>query len=371
MSDRVQFERYMTMSVSCVVIAQKTNNKAIMALSSLIHALFELESYAVARLVTKADKEPLITLLAPSIEVDYECLLDVQLPFAEDVRSYKFPPLDRVITVSGKEILEHRNLPNDKLKAAMSDYVDRMDLSDLGKDDEGRPAEYMNMTDTYSPVLHRIDQAVRWRAVHPTEPVPPPYEILTRYSHPPEELVAGAKRKLEKLVAAADVKKVPPKAQSRKRNRNEIKPLSGLDVGALLSNNEHKKVKITRENPIPEFRQALDAAESVDAVRDAVKQLSAIVEAQIKDSFSDIAYGQAVEALSTMRSEMIEMEEPEAYNEFIRVLKGRLLGEELGGDRREMWYEIRKNKLGLIEKKNSDKSSVDEDEAKAFLSSKS
>ena len=361
----------MTMSVSCVVIAQRTNSKAIMALSSLIHALFELESYAVARLVTKADKEPLITLLAPSIEVDYECLLDVQLPFAEDLRSYRFPPLDTVITVSGKVIREHRNLPNDALSAAMNDYVDRMDLSDLGKDDEGNPAEYMSITDTYSPILHRIDQAVRWRAVHPTEPVPPPYDILTRYSNPPGALVAGAKKKLENLIAAANVKKVPPKVQSRKRNRNEIKPLSGLDVGALLGHNKSKKIKITRENPIPEFRQALDPAESEEAIRDAVKQLSVIIEAQIKDSFGDIAYGKAVEELSVMRSEMVEMEEPGLYNEFIRSLKGKLLGEELGGDRREMWYEIRKNKLGLIEKKISNESSVDEDEAKAFLSSRS
>ena len=127
----------MSMSVSNVIIAQKTNTKAIMALSSLIHALFELESYAVARLVPKADKDPVPLLLAPSIEVDYECLLEVQLPFAEDVRSYKFPPLDKVVTMSGKVIKEHRNLPNDALSSAMSDYVDQMDLSAYGKDEDG------------------------------------------------------------------------------------------------------------------------------------------------------------------------------------------------------------------------------------------
>ncbi|KAL8822733.1 MAG: hypothetical protein Q9191_006537 [Dirinaria sp. TL-2023a] len=201
------YERYMHMSVSCVTIAQKTNNKAIIALSSLIHALFELESYAVARLVPKDGRDPLITLLAPSIEPDYECLLDVQLPFAEDLRSYKFPPLDRVVTVSGKIITEHRNLPSDALKSAMSDYVDRMDLSTFGKDDEGDPCEYMAPMDTYSPVLHRIDQAVRFRAVHPSEPIPPPYEILTRYSKPPDELIDRAQRQLDKLIAAAHVKK--------------------------------------------------------------------------------------------------------------------------------------------------------------------
>lgn len=143
----------MHMSVSCITIPQKTNNKAIMALSSLIHALFELESYAVARLVAKAERDPVLILLAPSIEVDYECLLDVQLPFAEDLRSYKFPPLDRVVTVSGKVITQHRNIPNEALKAAMSDYVDRMDLSTFGKDDEGQVYPYWPL----APLGHQID----------------------------------------------------------------------------------------------------------------------------------------------------------------------------------------------------------------------
>lgn len=125
------------MSVSCVIIAQKSNSKASMALSSLIHALFELESYAVARLVTKDDKAPVLLLLAPSIDIEYECLVDVQLPFAEDLRNYRFPPLDRVITVSGKNLKEHRNLPTDQLTKTMSDYVDQMDLSTFAKDDEG------------------------------------------------------------------------------------------------------------------------------------------------------------------------------------------------------------------------------------------
>lgn len=77
----------------------------------------------------------MIVLLAPSIEPEYECLIELQLPFAEDVRSYRFPPLDKVVTVSGKIVTEHRNLPNDDLQDAMSQYVDSMEL-DL-KDDDG------------------------------------------------------------------------------------------------------------------------------------------------------------------------------------------------------------------------------------------
>lgn len=121
----------MHMSTTNIIIAQKTNDKAILALSSVIHALFELECYAVGRLVTKPGKDPLVVLLAPSIEIDYECLLEVQLPFAEDVRSYRFPALDKVVTVSGKVITEHRNLPNENLISRMEKYVESMDLSEL------------------------------------------------------------------------------------------------------------------------------------------------------------------------------------------------------------------------------------------------
>ena len=67
---------------------------------------------------------------------------------------------------------------------------------------------------------------------------------------------------------------------------------------------------------------------------------------------------------------MIDLEEPTIYNDFIKELKQKLLTEKLGGDRREMWWEIRKAKLGLVEKSVSERSDVHEAEAKLFLSSK-
>jgi ATP-dependent DNA helicase 2 subunit 2 len=118
----------MHLSACNVIIAQKTNDQAILALSSFIHALFELDCYAVARFVQKDNKPPLMVLLAPSIEADYECLLEIQLPFAEDIRTHRFPPLDKIVTVSGKIITEHRNLPSDDLLDAMDKYVDSMEL---------------------------------------------------------------------------------------------------------------------------------------------------------------------------------------------------------------------------------------------------
>lgn len=214
----------MDMSRTNVIVPQRTSNKDYMALSSFIRALYETESFAVARLVTKDDSPPALLILAPSIEPDCECLLDLEIPFAEDIRSYRFPPLDRIITVSGKVLTQHRNLPDDALLKAMDAYVDRMDLSSYGRDDEGlgmpsrsgfiyeltsfrNPTEYLPMDETYSPVLHRVHQAISWRAVHPMEEIPPPSAALTRPSHPPEELLQAAQPFLDKVQAAGDAKK--------------------------------------------------------------------------------------------------------------------------------------------------------------------
>jgi ATP-dependent DNA helicase 2 subunit 2 len=197
----------MTMGTSNMIVAQKTNDKAVLALSSLIHALFELDSCAVARVVKKDNSEPLLTILSPSVEKDYECLIENQLPFNEDVRSYRFPPIDKIVTVSGKVLTEHRNLPSKDLTQAMSDFVDSMDISQSDKNDEGQPAEYMALEDAFSPVLHRIEQAKRWRAVRPTEPVPPIPEVLLKYSKQPDDLQENSKSALQKLMKTADVKK--------------------------------------------------------------------------------------------------------------------------------------------------------------------
>ncbi|OOQ83059.1 ATP-dependent DNA helicase II subunit 2 [Penicillium brasilianum] len=352
-----KYDRYLHMSNTNVIIPQRANDKASLALSSLIHGIFELNSYAVARLVTKEAKPPSIVLLAPSIEADYECLIEVTLPFAEDVRSYRFPPLDKVVTVSGKIVTEHRNLPNEVLQQAMSDYVDKMEL-----DEEELPID-----ESYSPLLHRIESAVRYRAVHPNDPILEPSEQLTKFAHPDKQLVRKAKGSLETLISAANVKKVPPKTKGRKRLRETEKPLSGLDVDALLKQ-EPKRTNISTENAIPEFKQMLSRADNLDIIRDAVKQMASIIETQIKHSLGDANYDRVVEGLGTMREELMDYEEPTLYNDFLTSLKGKILSEELGGDRKELWWLVRKSKLGLIDRTTSEVSNVTEDEAKEFFS---
>ena len=157
---------------------------------------------------------------------------------------------------------------------------------------------------------------------------------------------------------------VPPKVQGRRRNRNEVKPLSGLNVEALLGGDQ-KKAKVSAQNAIPDFKRLLDSAESIDALRDAAQQLGKIIEGRIKDSFGNIAYARALDEIKTLREEMTEMEEPALFNDFARQLKRKLLAEELGGNRKDFWWEFRKSKLGLVDKKATETSDATEEDAKS------
>jgi hypothetical protein len=70
-----------------------------------------------------------------------------------------------------------------------------------------KPAEYAPIDDLYNPTIHRINQAIRARAVNPDSPISPPAEILLRYSKPPEKLIEKAKSEIDALIDAAEIKK--------------------------------------------------------------------------------------------------------------------------------------------------------------------
>ncbi|PKS06836.1 hypothetical protein jhhlp_006912 [Lomentospora prolificans] len=354
-----------------VTYPRKFDTEAQVAFSSLIQAMHKAKAYAVARLVSKDGKEPLLVLLAPDIENN--CLYDVPLPFAEDVRGYQFPPLDRVVTVSGATLKEHRFLPGKELEQAMSDYVDAMDLSAYAEDEDQNPIEYMTIDEPFNPIIHRIKQVVKERAVHPDAPIPPVPKILTKFSAPPEDVVENARQQIDTLIEAAEVKKVPPKAKGR-RQKEAVKPLSGLDIDALLGPDEatesSERKPISASNAIPEFRRVLDSADQMRQIEDATKQMGQIIRDLISSDFGGSKDDRVLEHLGAMRDGLVNLEEPDLYNSFVKDLKKQMLSGALEGDRREMWWKIRKARLGLIDNKMSEVSEVTEEEAKEFYTSR-
>lgn len=347
-----------------MTVAMPSSTRDKMALSSFVHGLAENESYAIARFVAKDGKDPVLLLLAPFIEPDVEGLIDVELPFQEDVRLYKFPPLDHVLTVSGAVLSKHRHLPTDDLTKAMDAYVDSMDLSKSGVDEEGNPTEYLTFDENYRPDLHRISQGIRYKAAWPDKPIPPIPDILVKFRHPQEELVSASKEHLNKLIELADVKKVPEKVGGK--GRTVVLPKSNLDVIALLAD---RQSKITPENCIPEFKQALDTTQSVDGISNAVEQFTAIIRDGISGPLIDKDYETIISRLVVLKNSMIEYEEPGLYNNFMKQLKQDMLEEKLGGDRRDLWFEVyRTAALSLIV--GEEEGQVTEEEARKVMSQK-
>lgn len=132
-------------------------------------------------------------------------------------------------------------------------------------------------------------------------------------------------------------------------------------MDALLG--EETKGQVSTENAIPDYKRALATCDDEEQIEDATKKMVTIVRTLITDSFADSKYPQAMETIGVMREELINMDEPGLYNTFVRDLKKSLLSGELGGDRRDFWFKVRWSKLGLIDKKESEVSTVPEEEA--------
>jgi ATP-dependent DNA helicase 2 subunit 2 len=226
----------------------------------------------------------------------------------------------------------------------------------------------MPFEDTYNPTIHRINQAVRERAIYPKKNLNDPAPILTKYQHPPNSLLAGAEKSLQKLIAVADVKKVDERKKGRgKRGRDAgPQPLSGLDVDKLLR--DRKKKTITENNAIPEFKQMVydedeNGERDLDTrVKEAMKQLGDITRDMIrKSSLGTTAYDMALRHISEMRTVAVELELPEPFNDFVIDLKEKISSGDLG-ERRDFWVRFKRSGLGLITQKESEYSKAGDEQ---------
>lgn len=195
-------------------------------------------------------------------------------------------------------------------------------------------------------------------------------------------MVTKAKSKLADLIAEANVKKgillsptylntyadireVPPKAKGRREKGAKPQPISGLDVDALLNQPQNKRTKIEPDNAIPGFKQMVEYASEESEIEDAAKQMGSIIRSLITNSLGDSGYDRAVENLGVFKDTMVRWEMPELYNSFLTDFKKRLLSGELGGDRRELWWQMKgaRGALGLIDQSVSEPSKVTSEEA--------
>lgn len=164
---------------------------------------------------------------------------------------------------------------------------------------------------------------------------------------------------------STNIRLVPPKAQGRKAKGDKPKPISGLDIDALLKRPENKRARINPEKAIPEFKQKVEIADNQTDIEDAMKQMGAIIRGIVTKSFGDQDYERAIEHIGVMKEIAIDYEYPDMFNSFMVDFKSRLLSGEFDGNRRELWWKIKSVKLGLIDSDTSEPSKVTPEEAGA------
>ena len=357
--------RSYSMSESSFIVAKKGDERGQMIISSLARTLYELEVYVLARLVPRTNTSPHLIIASSYIESGFEALVDVQVPFSEDVRQYAFAPFDRITTFLGKTLTKHRNIPTDDMKRAMGDFVDVMDLTKFGDE------SYLRLEDTYHFVIHRVKQVVIHRAIHPESLFPSPSAPLLKYSHPTAKVLEAISRPLIKVQDLFNVRAVPPKSQYKRTKEGDesVRPISGLDVDSLLKkgealsegakrsrkNSTKSSVVIGNRNPAEDFEKALD--DGIQVV-EAFEQLGEVIRQLVTDSLADTSYETASDALQAMRSQAIIWNESNLYNSYMDAFKSDLLADKLGGPRRDLWGKIVDLHIGLVSQTEAEDDAV-------------
>ncbi|TIB74272.1 hypothetical protein E3Q23_02744 [Wallemia mellicola] len=124
------FKRDMVIGEPSFIYADQSDGSSGLALSSFINALDKNGLIALVRYARTKDEKPYLGLCLPVINGQREYLQYLRIPFADQMRNYSFPSLERVVTKSGEPLLNHKYLPTDKMCLAMDNFVNSMDLHD-------------------------------------------------------------------------------------------------------------------------------------------------------------------------------------------------------------------------------------------------
>lgn len=354
-------EHYMS-NVLCVA-PQAGDPLAATALSSLIHSLYLLKSVAIVRYVWRKNAIPHIGFLSPHIKADYECLYYTQLPFAEDVREYSFASLSKL-------------QPNDAQTEAMDNFINKLDLVTASRDLDNEPLEDLKPRNVPNVALHRIQEAIKLRALHPNSKIPELNPSLARLVERNKNLWEGAKNEIEQLENLFPVKKIEAAtkravdlvwgAQTTPADGNDLaSKRTKLGDDSLKSLAGEKVSVINSTDPVGDFKKMIHRRD-MDMVEEAFSQLKKMVINIVDSSFMNQNFEKAIDCVKVMREEAIKEDEPKVFNDYLKELMDTYKDRKNG-----FWNEIQSvNKITLISNAECDESDISPEEAAQFLDAK-
>ncbi|KAI9322484.1 SPOC like C-terminal domain-containing protein, partial [Dichotomocladium elegans] len=349
--------RYYMRGNTYFVLAGSSNPRfAGRAISALAHALRRNDAVALVRHVTRDNVPPKIGILIPFFAEDVDCLRFVQIAYADDVRHFKFTSLDKVMKVSGKEVVkDHPLLPSSEALDAMGNFIDSMDLGILGKDENGG---YPDPENTFNPYIWRLNRAIIMRLYNPDAPLPNLDPMLQKQLEPPPKLVENSKHHVETLKRVLDIKKVD---RTKKRTRYEApgvaeadihkQPVEDIinmsrseapdDVGQLLKNSKRIR-EISAVDPVGDFKNMISNTEE-----------DLMIVNLVTTSFGDQYYSRSIDYLKLLRETAAKENESEPFNNLMFQLKAICDPSNPQSRRLDFWKLLKDNQITLITNKEA------------------
>ncbi|KAM4868499.1 X-ray repair cross-complementing protein 5 isoform 1-T1 [Urocitellus parryii] len=362
-SSQVQRKFFMGSQV-LKVFAAKGDKAAAVALSSLVHALDELDMVAVVRYVYDRRANPQVGVAFPYIKDAYECLVYVQLPFMEDLRQYMFSSLKN----------NKKFTPTEAQLSAVDALIDSMSLVKEDKE-EDTIEDLFPTTKIPNPAFQRLFQCLLHRALHPQEPLPPIQQHILNMLEPPTEVTAKCQIPLSKIknlfpLTEAIKKKDQVTAQDIFQDNHEEGPTAKKckteEGEAHFSVSGLAEVNITKVgsvNPVENFRALVRQKNA--SFEEACHQLISHIE-QFLDTNETPYFMKSMDCIKAFREEAIQFSEEQHFNSFMKSLREKVEVKQLN----HFWDIVVQDGITLITKDEASGSSVTAEEAKKFLAPK-
>ncbi|CAH2305157.1 X-ray repair cross-complementing 5 [Pelobates cultripes] len=350
--DRTQFMGNQVVKI----FPPKDDEAATVALSALIHALDETDMVAIVRYAYDRRSNPQVGVAFPHVKDKYECLVYVQLPYAEDLRQYLFASLK-----NNKQFT-----PTDTQLSAVDNLIDSMCLvheDEDGFEDLFKPSKIPN------PQFQRLFQCLQFKAFNPDEPLPPIEQHLLNMLEMPSEVKARCQTPLQKLKSCfplqeATKKKAQKTGQDIFEEKNEEpdakKAKTEDDDFNLMQMADGNITSVGSVSPDKDFR--LLVRQKTTNFKDVSNQLINRVNECLEIKQTQY-YLKAMKCIKAFRVEAVRMSQVQLFNDFLQSLKAKTEGSKL----MEFWEIVVQDDISLITSEESKGSSVTPEEAKLFL----
>ncbi|XP_058908775.1 X-ray repair cross-complementing protein 5 isoform X2 [Kogia breviceps] len=346
------------------VFAAKDDEAAAVALSSLIHALDELDMVAIVRYAYGRRTNPQVGVAFPYIRDAYECLMYVQLPFMEDLRQYMFSSLKN----------NRKCTPTEAQLSAVDALIDSMSLVKKNEE-EGTIEDLFPTSKIPNPQFQRLFQCLLHKALHPQEPLPPIQQHILNMLDPPNEVTAKCQvpvSNIKSLFPLTEVlkKKDQVTAQDIFQDNHEegltskkLKTEGGEAHFSISSLAEGSVTRVGSVNPAENFRVLVRQKKT--SFEEASHQLINHIE-QFLDTNETLYFMKSMDCIRVFREEAIQFSEEQHFNSFLKALREKVEVKQLN----HFWEIVIQDGITLITKDEASGSSVTAEEAKKFLAPK-